>query len=383
MAINTSTITQLISDFRALSQKDSVSPESLGVLLQKLADLINSAAADGDFTAISDALNAVPTALVSISQGSADRNDILMDVTTSNLVKGLQASVKDLVFIRQATTERAGAMRAQQVTDLNNTRTGLAALQKTVATLSDLVAQLETTVSTNGELLNRVADVADYCSEGIADLTENLQVTNDDLTATQKSVQDNSSTITSIKAKTDCPRIAVDIVDGKLHVYNTSYYTKNGYYPFVFRFTSKRNRCTLENYPDKKRGAKHKGWHVIGGLPNDVKIDSNGCVMFRTSPLEDWHMIENGVIISHSYEAKYVVGVKGTGEKMYVPWGKKKVRVTSNHGTYLMRRFRFAIGFAKSFNNVFATITPAHLVSNLAEFSVIFDPCTKEFHLGK
>lgn len=382
MAINISTISKLISDFRALSQKDSISPESLGVLLQRLADLINTAAADGDFTAISDALNAVPTALVSISQGSADRNDILMDVTTSNLVKGLQASVKDLVFIRQATTERAGAMRAQQVTDLNNTRTGLAALQKTVATLSDLVAQLETTVSTNGELLNRVDEVANYCSEGIADLTENLQVTNDDLAATQKSVQDNSSTITSIKAKTDCPRIAVEIVDGKLHVYNTSYYTKNGYYPFVFRFTSKRNRCTLENYPDKKRGAKNKGWHVIGGLPNDVKIDSNGCVMFRTSPLEDWHHLGNN-LISHSYEAKYVVGVKGTGEKMYVPWGKKKVRVTSNRGTYLMRRFRFAIGFAKSFNNVFATITPAHLVSNLAEFSVIFDPCTKEFHLGK
>ena len=30
MAINTSTITKLISDFRALSQKDSISPESLG-----------------------------------------------------------------------------------------------------------------------------------------------------------------------------------------------------------------------------------------------------------------------------------------------------------------------------------------------------------------
>ena len=390
MAINTSTITQLISDFRALSQKDSISPESLGVLLQKLADLINTAASDADYQAIYDAFQnfaakiaAVPTALYKLEQGSADRNDILMNITTSHLINGVTMTLKDALFIRQATTERAGAMRAQQVTDLNNTRTGLAALQKTVATLSDLVAQLETTVSTNGELLNRVADEANYCSEGIADLTENLQVTNDDLAATQKSVQDNSSTITSIKAKTDCPRIAVDIVDGKLHVYNTSYYTKNGYYPFVFRFTSKRNRCTLENYPDKKRGAKKKGWHVIGGLPNNVKFDSNGCVMFRTSPLEDWHMIENGVIISHSYEAKYVVGVKGTGEKMYVPWGKKKVRVTSNHGTYLMRRFRFAIGFAKSFNNVFATITPAHLVSNLAEFSVIFDPCTKEFHLGK
>ena len=382
MAINTSTITQLISDFRALSQKDSVSPESLGVLLQKLADLINTAAADGDFTAISNALNAVPTALVSISQGSADRNDILMDVTTSNLVKGLQASAKDVVFIRQATTERAGAMRAQQVSDLNNTRTGLASLQKSHTELASKVSTLETTVSSNGELLNRVADEANYCSEGIADLTENLQVTNDDLAATQKSVLENAKGITSIKAKTDCPRIAIEIVDGKLHVYNASYYTKNGYYPFVFRFTSKRNRCTLENYPDRKRGAKNKGWHVIGGLPNDVKIDSNGCVMFRTSPLEDWHHLGND-LISHSYEAKYVVGAKGSDEKMYIPWGKKKVRVSSNHGTYLMRRFRFAIGFAKSFNNVFATITPAHLVSNLAEFSVIFDPCTKEFHLGK
>ena len=390
MAINTSTITQLISDFRALSQKDSISPESLGVLLQKLADLINSAASDADYKAIYDAFQklvaniaAVPTALYKLEQGSADRNDILMNVTTSHLINGVTMVLKDSLFIRQATTERAGAMRAQQVSDLNNTRTGLAALQKSHTELASKVSSLETTVSENGELLARVADESNYCSEGIADLAENLQVTNDDLAATQKSVEENARGITSIKAKTDCPRIAVEVVDGKLRVYNASYYTKNGYYPFVFRFTSKRNRCTLENYPDRKRGAKNKGWHVIGGLPNDVKIDSNGCVMFRTSPLEDWHMIENGVIISHSYEAKYVVGVKGTGEKMYVPWGKKKVRVTSNHGTYLMRRFRFAIGFAKSFNNVFATITPAHLVSNLAEFSVIFDPCTKEFHLGK
>ena len=389
MAINTSTITQLISDFRALSQKDSVSPESLGVLLQKLADLINSAASDADYKAIYDAFQklvansaAVPTALYKLEQGSADRNDILMNVTTSHLINGVTMVLKDSLFIRQATTERAGAMRAQQVSDLNNTRTGLAALQKSFTALSDVVANLGTTVSENGSKLELVADEANYCSEGIADLAENLQVTNDDLAATQKSVEENARGITSIKAKTDCPRIAVEVVDGKLRVYNASYYTKNGYYPFVFRFTSKRNRCTLENYPDRKRGAKNKGWHVIGGLPNDVKIDSNGCVMFRTSPLEDWHHLGND-LISHSYEAKYVVGAKGSDEKMYIPWGKKKVRVSSNHGTYLMRRFRFAIGFAKSFNNVFATITPAHLVSNLAEFSVIFDPCTKEFHLGK
>lgn len=389
MAINTSTITQLISDFRALSQKDSVSPESLGVLLQKLADLINSAASDEEYQAIYDAFQklvaniaAVPTALYKLEQGSADRNDILMNVTTSHLINGVTMVLKDSLFIRQATTERAGAMRAQQVSDLNSTRTGLAALQKSHTELASKVSSLETTISENGELLARVADESNYCSEGIADLAENLQVTNDDLVATQKSVEENARGITSIKAKTDCPRIAVEVVDGKLRVYNASYYTKNGYYPFVFRFTSKRNRCTLENYPDRKRGAKNKGWHVIGGLPNDVKFDSNGCVMFRTSPLCEWGALKDGVI-SHSYEAKYVVGAKGADEKMYVPWGKKKVRVTTTRGTYLMRRFRFAIGFGKAYDRNLVALSPAMLASNLAEFSVIFDPCTKEFHLGK
>ena len=60
MAINISTISKLISDFRALSQKDSISPESLGVLLQRLADLINTAAADGDIADGYTELNNTP-----------------------------------------------------------------------------------------------------------------------------------------------------------------------------------------------------------------------------------------------------------------------------------------------------------------------------------
>ena len=382
MAINTSTITQLISDFRALSQKDSVSPESLGVLLQKLADLINTAAADGDFTAISNALNAVPTALVSISQGSADRNDILMDVTTSNLVKGLQASAKDVVFIRQATTERAGAMRAQQVSDLNNTRTGLAALQKSHTELASKVSSLETTVSENGELLTRVADEANYCSEGIADLTENLQVTNDDLAATQKSVEENARGISSIRKITDCPRIATSVINGKLQIYNYRYYIQNGYYAFVFRLTSKRNRCSLQNFPEKRRGNKHKGWHVIGGLPNNVKFDSNGFALFRTSPLDEWHD-QKDAPFTYAYAPDYIIGVKDTADKRYVPWGKKKVKLANNRGNYMMRRFRFAIGFGKSYERDIAWLSPGKLASNLAEFTVIFDPLTEEFHFGK
>ena len=389
MAINITTITQLISDFRALSQKDSISPESLGVLLQRLADLINTAASDEDYKAIYVAFQnfvaniaAVPTALYKLEQGSADRNDVLMNITTSHLINGITMTLKDAVFIRQATTERAGAMRAQQVADLNSTRTGLASLQKTVSYLSDVVGKLETTVSENGELLNRVDEVANYCSEGIADLTENLQVTNDDLAATQKSVEENARGISSIKQITDCPRIATSVINGKLQIYNFRYYIQNGYYAFVFRLTSKRNRCSLQNFPEKRRGDKHKGWHVIGGSPNNVKFDSNGFAMFRTSPLDEWHD-QKDAPFTFAYDPDYIIGVKDTAEKRYVPWGKKKVKLVNDRGHYMMRRFRFAIGFGKPYERDIAWLSPGKLASNLAEFTVIFDPLTEEFHFGK
>lgn len=384
MAINTSTITQLISDFRALSQKDSVSPESLGVLLQRLADLINSAA-DIDFNAISNALNNVPTALVSMTQGSANRNDVLMHVTTSNLIKGITMTLRDVLFIRQATSERAGAMSAQQVTDLNNTRTGLADLQKSVRDLSDVLSQLGTTVSENGEKLARVAEEANYCSEGIADLAENLNVTNDDLDATKKSVEENAKGISSIKDKTDCPRIAVEVVNGILFLRNASYYKEKGYNAYVFRFTSKRNRLRLKNLPNERRGSLKKGWHVIGGRPENIKIDDTGHVEFRTSPIKEWHALKDAPI-SYSSEPRYLVDPRfdEDGKIESIPYGRCLVDIKRDiHGYETMRRFRYAIGFGKAYERDVVSLSPADLVSNLAEFSVIYAPNTSNLVFGK
>ena len=278
MAIDTSSISKLISDFRALSQKDSISPESLGALLQRLAELITTAAADSDFIALSK-------------------------------------------------------------------------------------------------------DASKYHSQ-IPTIVDNLKITNDYLTATMKDVSANAASIDKIKSVTDCPRIAAQVVDGKLQIVNYGYYLLKGYKPFVFRFTSKCNRANLQDYPQRKRGAKHKGWHVIGGLPNNVKFDAKGFAMFRTSPLNEWHALKD-VTISHSYEAQYIVGVKGTAEGRYVPWGRKKVKLVNGQGHYLMRRFRFALGFGKDYDRNCFCLSPASLVSNLAEFSVIFDPKTDKFHFGK
>ena len=43
MAIDVKSISQLISEFRKLQTKDSITPESLGYILQRLADLLATA----------------------------------------------------------------------------------------------------------------------------------------------------------------------------------------------------------------------------------------------------------------------------------------------------------------------------------------------------
>jgi hypothetical protein len=42
MAIDTQTLTQLITEFRSLTVKDSITPESLGSILQRIATFIDA-----------------------------------------------------------------------------------------------------------------------------------------------------------------------------------------------------------------------------------------------------------------------------------------------------------------------------------------------------
>ncbi len=118
MAIDTKSLSDIISDFRALTAKDSITPESLGYILQRIADLLATAGTSETVTKIQTLLDGLKTAgqaVVSLEQGATDRNNILADVKIVNLVSGLTAQVVGKTFIKQATTERAGAMRANQV----------------------------------------------------------------------------------------------------------------------------------------------------------------------------------------------------------------------------------------------------------------------------
>lgn len=114
MAIDTTALNKLITDFRALSQKDSVSPESLGSLLQKLADLLASCPADSE---VSNALNSVNRTITSLQ--SDLQNIARSAVTADQLNKALKGKADDFAYYVDTDTieSRSGTLKvaSQQI----------------------------------------------------------------------------------------------------------------------------------------------------------------------------------------------------------------------------------------------------------------------------
>ena len=337
MAIDVKSITQLISEFRKLQTKDSITPESLGYILQRLADLLATAGTSETVNSIQTLLNgfkAAGQAVVSLQQGAADRNNILANIKTVDLGNGSIGNATNHLFIQQATTERAGAMRAQQVTDLNNARRAVADIQKILETVQ---AKLGLT-------------------EGNKGLYNNAQ-------------------------------IQVTVQAGKLRMLGAQQLIADGYVPYLFRLTRKRNqwgdKVALEaGVKQKKYCAIRKGWNLYGSVYS-ISIASDNTISFSTNP--------------HSHQSQKALGYSSAPDTLVTSftrkdgtptfgWGRSSVKLVDRKSTakkHRMIRLRFAIGFAKKIMPGRSLITTANLVSSLAEFSLIYNPSTKTWHFGK
>lgn len=131
MAIDVKSLTQIISDFRKLQSKDSVSPESLGSILKRITDLLATAGTSDTVAKIQQLLDGFKTAghaICTFEQGATNRNNIPINSKEVDLSTGAISNRTNNLFIKQSTAERAGTMRAQQVIDLNNARNHIAEL---------------------------------------------------------------------------------------------------------------------------------------------------------------------------------------------------------------------------------------------------------------
>ena len=168
--IDITNLTSLITAFRQETEQGSISPETLGSLLQAIANLLSAASTDQEqikLTNIYDNLLKMGNCLTNLAQGDADRNNVLADYAFFNPISGLHSAQRSQILIKQATTERAGAMRAQQVIDLNATKKGVATLEEAVATINSQLEEL------NG-YLESLDSVVQANADNISSLTDDF-----------------------------------------------------------------------------------------------------------------------------------------------------------------------------------------------------------------
>ena len=177
MAIDTTALNKLITDFRALSQKDSVSPESLGSLLQKLADLLASCPADSE---VNNALNSVNRTITSLQ--SDLQNIARSAVTTDQLNKALKGKADDFAYyvdtdtieFRPGTLKVASQQIAMAIADIVNSnklrdknieaKADTAELHVVLASMGVTLDNLDSTGDSAIMYVENVGDI--YYSEG-------------------------------------------------------------------------------------------------------------------------------------------------------------------------------------------------------------------------
>ena len=334
MAIDTKSLTDIITEFRALQSKDAVSPESLGYILQRIVDLLATAGTSetiSKITTLLDGFKAAGQAITALSQGQADRNHIYANKSTVNLATGAVSSSSG-IFIQQATTERAGAMRAQQVIDLNSAK-------KSISELEKLLTAIQTEIET-----------------------------------LKGNSTSSSGGLTPISVQTEGDR---------LFVLGARRLIADGYVPYLFRLTQKRNRFAAKDSAllgTKKYCRRRKGWNLYGSCYT-VKVEGNK-FLFNTSAKSTFTMPSDNY--SDSPETLVVEHVKQDGTPT-VAWGRSCVSLVCHNDKPKRRmiRLRFAIGFGKLLTPGKGRITTANLVSTLAEFALIYDPASETWVFGK
>lgn len=172
--IDITNLTSLITAFRQETEQGSISPETLGSLLQAIANLLSAASTDqeqADLTSLYNNIKLMGDCLKSVVQGEADRNDVLADYTYFNPITGLASAQRSQVLIKQATTERAGAMRAQHVDDLYTAKKNISALQTTAE-------EHQASIDTINESLTSYEEALEYLSTDLGSLSTTVSTIN-------------------------------------------------------------------------------------------------------------------------------------------------------------------------------------------------------------
>lgn len=365
MPADITSITSLITAFRTENREEAVTTEVLGALLQKIANVIATTALQTDFDSLSawrTLFSKLSTVITSLSIGSDDRNNVYLSLNKGIVATGNVQSLPNNIVIRQATTERAGAMRAQQVQDLNKCKADISKITSDLGTLSTAL----TSFSRNLSLTTSVSRTNTQSINTLTTWTQDTQNTINSIQLAIRNLQSNFNTFASMR-QTDTIHIECQIKDGKLYIQGASQLVKSGLKPVIFRYSIRSGRKWADRETGKREYLpKRRGWHRYFH-DGKIKFESDDSMWIRDDTPQP---AGTKTVYSQSSKTLFLREKveKDDGENKYIsiklPYGQKLYEVCD-----ATRHFKFAIGFYK---NVSAAkcFTFSDLRTNLATFRV-------------
>ena len=362
-----SSITSLISTFRAETHEEAITPESLGALLQKIADALGTASLETDVAALQSwrtGLAKIGNVLTALSVGSDDRNNVYLSFAKTSLTSAASQMMNDGIVIRQATTERAGAMRAQQVQDLNKCKSDVSALNTSLTTATRSITALQNAITA---LSNRVTTNA----QGIASNDTDILTIQTDIKSLATQIKSLQTDILKYATMTQATQMHIEciITDDQIVVQDAYRYVRQGLTPVIFRHSVRTSRKAADEDGYREPLPTRRGWNRFY---DDAKLRVN------TSDIFSFRVDTQGASNRGEYitsadalfptiraitEKPNVITTNGL-RKLYVGFGKRSYDIFNNP-----RTFRFAIGFYKKSSNS-PTFQFSELRTNLAEFRV-------------
>lgn len=149
--MNVDTLTSLIDNFRSLTQAGSISPETVGSILQKIADALSQAVVEEAVRELQSwrtVVAALPNYIASITPGQeTDTGGLMIDAEAVNLLSGTHA-LSNLFEIPKATEEHSGLMTATTMRKFNGHSEVIMRNFSNINLLRRSVEQIEDSVDT-------------------------------------------------------------------------------------------------------------------------------------------------------------------------------------------------------------------------------------------
>ena len=379
--IDTTALTALITAFRAEVTQNSISPEKVGSILQQIADLLATAAPDSDmseFTVLRQRLMGVSTMFTSLAQGTSDRNHIYLTSNTYNVATGTKHTDTDSIRIQQATTERAGAMRAQQVIDLNAAKKNITDLQDEVANLGRVLDATGSRFNTLSEQINGVKNTDLVAlSNSITELHTLLEEVDTQIIEIEDEIIIIRNELNDIQ---DLRTISVEVKDRFLTLQGAAPLLEKKYIPYLFRLTKKANRKRYKNSAGvkiRKKNRPRKGWHLMGNRTT-LNVDAT---TFEVSINTTVHGADREP--SYSYHPMDFIKLSNdlNGHKQ-VAYGKRLISLW-NEEKERERKVSLKYGIAFGYKIKGDGLPIDLLCTNIAEFSVVYDPKSRSWSFSK